>query len=625
MTCGGREGKESMRKKTGWIAAAVLMLCLPLFAWAETARVVTPGGKLHIRKMADEKGKIVIDVPNKSLVEAEEVGETWSRITYKKKTGYVKTDYLRLPSRAVGKTLYADEGTLFLRSAPRADAAILLPVGPLTAVEVLSAENGWLKVRCGETEGFTEADRFTYQWDRPAGSLAWVREKGVLNAAATLRVGPDPGSAVLEELSAGQSIDVTVIQGDFCLVRGEKGYGFAPVSAVCLTGPVDSGQQTGSVSPASAAEAAAAALKKSFKTFAKAELYSQVAVAGGDAGLGGPVYWCGFFSEGDQYLYAAWVNAENKQALLTASYAGFAAPVKESSLLPAGEMTLEISAEALRVGDVLDVTVRAWEGSACRYTLKKNGQDLAATEPVKRFFASFRPREAGDYSVTVLATDAAGNTASMEKAFRVEGEKGASGLSKIYSQKDGWWDAVAYRKSTMAQSGCAVFALSHALHRMGITDERTLPENLAKAYAMCLTPEGTNNERLISSAAKDFGFTTKRQLIKDQKEIVKLLREGAFFSFRVARGHIAMISGLSEDGAMMRVVDSAPSATIERIIKVSMYYQTRGGGFRKAVSLEEIPGARWYLDTNEWGGLEYWMPVSYGAKLGVRLIQPAGK
>ena len=105
---------------------------------------------------------------------------------------------------------------------------------------------------------------------------------------------------------------------------------------------------------------------------------------------------------------------------------------------------------------------------------------------------------------------------------------------------------------------------------------------------------------------------------------MKLLREGAFFTFRVARGHIAMIGGISSDGTMMRIVDSAPSATIERIIKVSMYYETRSGGFRKAVSLDEIPGARWYLDTNEWGGLEYWMPVSYGAKLGVRLIQPAG-
>lgn len=615
-----------MKKKARIIllAAAALALCLPLFAWAETARVITPGGKLHVRKTPDEKGKIVIDVPNKSLVEAEEIGETWSRIVYKKKTGYVKTSYLRLPSGAVGKTLYADEGTLLLRREPRADAPILLPVSPLTAVEVLSVEEDWMKVRCGEETGYVEADRYSYQREQPAGNLAWVPERGVLLTDAALRTAPDEDSAVLEEKKKGEAVEVTVIEGNVCLVRGEEACGYIPVSAVCLTGPVDAGQSTGSISPAVAAETASAALKKSFKPFAKAELYSQVAVADGIDGLNGPCYWCGFYSEQDQYLYAAWVNAENKQVLLTASYAGFAAPVQESSLLPVGEMTLEISADALQVGEVVDITVQAWEGSQCRYTLKKDGRDSVTTEPSGHFSAAFRPREAGDYSVTALVTDGSGNTAFMEKIFRVEVEKGASDLSEIYSQKDGWWDAVAYRKSTMAQSGCAIFALSHALHRMGITDERTLPENLARTYAMCLTPEGTNNERLISSAAKDFGFSTKRQLIKDQKEIVKLLREGAFFTFRVARGHIAMIGGISSDGTMMRIVDSAPSATIERIIKVSMYYETRSGGFRKAVSLDEIPGARWYLDTNEWGGLEYWMPVSYGAKLGVRLIQPAG-
>ena len=72
---------------------------------------------------------------------------------------------------------------------------------------------------------------------------------------------------------------------------------------------------------------------------------------------------------------------------------------------------------------------------------------------------------------------------------------------------------------------------------------------------------------------------------------------------------------------MVRVVDSAPGATFERIVNASLYYQMNGGGFREALRLEQIPGARWYLDTEDYGGLEYWMQLSYAAKRGVRLIQ----
>ena len=46
------------------------------------------------------------------------------------------------------------------------------------------------------------------------------------------------------------------------------------------------------------------------------------------------------------------------------------------------------------------------------------------------------------------------------------------------------------------------------------------------------------------------------------------------------------------------------------------------GTFAAVASPEEIPGCRWFFETGEYGGLEYWMPVSYLAKRGVRMIQP---
>jgi hypothetical protein len=48
----------------------------------------------------------------------------------------------------------------------------------------------------------------------------------------------------------------------------------------------------------------------------------------------------------------------------------------------------------------------------------------------------------------------------------------------------------------------------------------------------------------------------------------------------------------------------------------------RSGVFRAALTLDDLPGSRWYLETDEYGGLEYWLPMDYVAKRGVRLIQP---
>ena len=218
-------------------------------------------------------------------------------------------------------------------------------------------------------------------------------------------------------------------------------------------------------------------------------------------------------------------------------------------------------------------------------------------------------------------TDENGKSVSQQRAITVTPADG-SAPETVYSQKDGWWLDKAYRKSTLDQSGCAIFTLSHALRRMGRAGGDTLPESLAKTFALCLTPDGTNNERLIREASEAFGFKTQSALLTDAKEIKKLLEGGALFSFSIARGHIALATGISANGTMVRVTDSAPFATFDRIVNDSLYYQTRSGGFRAAVRMEDLPGARWYFETDDYGGLEYWLRLSYVARRGARLIQP---
>ena len=399
----------------------------------------------------------------------------------------------------------------------------------------------------------------------------------------------EPG--VLAE--TGAEIAVTVIDGDTCLALGNDGCQWLPAAQIVLTGPAD---ETANMEAVSLAEAA---LEKAYKAFDAQKLYATVE-AQGDG------WRVGYFTAQDQYVYGALVR--DGQAVFTARYTDFAAPAKAPDLLSAGQIDLRLSTNTLAVGDVLDITVQAWTQDQCAYSLALEGEKIAESKDDGHFAAAYRPRQAGNYTLTVTVTDEAGKSARVAADFTVT-EGAPESLALPYSQKDGWWLDQAYRNSTLDQSGCAIFTLSHALQRMGKTGDDLTPAALARTYALCLTPDGTNNERLIRESAADYGFSTRASL-------------GALFSFSIARGHIALIDGLSQDGAMVHVVDSAPGATFTRIVNDSLYRRMNSGSFRAVLDLEEIPGARWYFETGEYGGLEYWLRVEYAARRGVRLIQP---
>ena len=613
-----------IRKLALCLMVFVSLLSLACLGIAENARVITPRGPLNIRKTPDDKGKLVDSVPNKAMVTVEEVGETWSKITYKRYTGYVKTEYLRLPENLIGKEVYPDEGWVLLRAEARENASA---VGILTCMEkvfVDAVTDGFVKVSCGDTQGFAPSEKFSFQYEEPQGTLDWIREEGVVQTPFALRRDQDSNAELVAELTAGDAVTVTVIDKNECFLVSDKGCGFGPIDAICLLGPGDVAAETEGMTASEASLAAEGALKKKFKAFSKEKLYCTMRVLNEKDGQPGPLYYCGFYNDQDQYRYGALVHVESGKTVFLSQYDGFPAPVKQSALLPEGEAMITLSADTLAVGDVLDISVSAWTDHEAKYILSQNGQRLIETEPGAHFTAAYRPKEAGKYLLTVTVTDEKGTSVTKEQAFTVDASLPRNtGLSMIYSQKDGWWEDKQYRHSNLGKSGCAIFTLTHILERMGIEGEEILPENLAVRYAFCLIPgEGTSNELLINSAAKAFGYSTRGRLYDDKKQIFELLDQGALFTFSIVRGHIAAVIGRSEDGSMIKVVDSAPQATFERIQNAAQYYQMKSGLFRAAVTLDDLPGARWYFETDEYGGLEYYLPTEYVVKRGVRLLLP---
>lgn len=607
-------------KLKGWLAALLLLLLLACGASADSARVVTPGGAVKMRRSADDKARLVTNVPNYSLVEIIEEGEEWTQVRYRNSTGYIKNDFLRLPSALPGMTVYPDEGTLILRMTPSEEAQPVTVVSPEETVTVRSIADGWALVRAegavlSGAEGYVPLESLSWQRTEPGEAAGWIPEPGVVTISAPLRMSPQDDSPILAQTSAEDEVTVTVFTDTWCLALVNGRMGYLLVADVCLSGVPEGETAAGSISWTDADTKASAALRRKYRRFASESLYVVASAADG-------VYHCGYYDDGGQYRYGALVDAETGAVRFTASYVSFASPSRNRGLLPQGETRLVLSEDTVAVGQVVDVEVYAWTDVNCAYEVILNGETVAECRKSTHFSASYLPREAGDYQLRVTITDENGLSRSETAAFTVDAELEAPAFSGLYSQKDGSWGDVAYRDRDLEQSGCAIFALAHALARMGIDTEEARPAALARTYALCLTPTGTNNERLIRTAGQDFGFSTHSALIGNSAEIVRRLREGAMFSFAIVRGHIALIDDVSEDGAMVHVVDSAPSATFERITGGALYTQGRSGAYTAALSLDDIPGARWYLETDSYGALEYWMPLSYAAGRGVRLIQP---
>ena len=282
-----------------------------------------------------------------------------------------------------------------------------------------------------------------------------------------------------------------------------------------------------------------------------------------------------------------------------------------------------------RMGDYVDVTVTPdREGArSIAWSLSTQEGEVFSGKETDHYTASFRPRLEAEYTLTVTVSYGKKDTETASVVIPVSGVAPVQeGPDVIYSQKDGWWKDKIYSTKyhrSVQKAGCALFALSHALQRLGYSGEEVQPDQLAVRFKSCYVEEhGTANEILLSRAGEIWNFSTANDLICTELGIRTCFALGDRFSFSIVNGHIGYADSLNEDGTKVHVIDSAPSATYERIKNGSVYYMDADGAFVEAKTPDELPGIRWFFETGEYGGMEYWMDLSYCAKRGMRLIRP---
>ena len=305
------------------------------------------------------------------------------------------------------------------------------------------------------------------------------------------------------------------------------------------------------------------------------------------------------------------------------------------------EAKLTFTPENPKVGEYVDVTVTPGREGALgvRYELSTpagpvfQGDEKEITD---HYTASFRPREEASYTLTAVIVYGKKDTESVSVTVPVSGYAPVQeGTDVVYSQKDGWWHDKLYNKKhhrSLEKAGCAIFALSHTLQRLGLSGEEFMPDKLAEKYSSYyIEGRGTDNGGLLLQASKEYGFLTQEDLILTEREAVAALRQGDLFSFGIVLGHIAMLDGVSEDGTLVHVVDSAPGATFERKddkryrTNGHVYYRKEDGSFEEAETPDQLPGIRWFFETGDYGGMSYWLDLhyclSYNKYAGLRLIR----
>lgn len=539
-------------KRLGALLIAFIMIAgYAACAGAESARIETGSGSLNMRAKANSKSTVIAKIPNGTIVEVAEEGETWSAVIFKGKTGYVKSQFL---------TPYSEEEEERRRQEEEAKKELL----PNSGFGWIETESGSLNIRKkADSESdvvgrvpngvLVETQEITKEWSRIAykGDTGYVKTE-YLNLPYELEgedIFADDGYVFLRSFPDAKAQSLAVIRADQPMTVREMTKEWVHVS--CFD-----------------------------------EVRGEIS---------------GFVSADDV----------SKQRRMPGE--GRSADLRVNVALSTG---------ALKVGEEMTVTVTADAKAFYRYLVYKDGKRIVESAQTANAVSGYRPREAGSYRLEVVAYDQQGRTIGAEAFFTVSENPGMIEESEPYSQKDGWWLDKKYSKRNLDSSGCAIFTLSHALHMLGHTGDSTTPQALAKTYPMYLAESGTVTARLLAAAGRDFGFSTQEDKIKDAAEITRLLKEGTVFSFSVADGHIALAAGLSEDGTKVRVLDSAPSATFERIKDSYLYVVDEQGNYQVAVTLWDIPGAKYYFETDQFGGLEYYMDLSYVAGRGVRPIKP---
>ena len=153
----------SLKRLAGVTAAAALTLSSVSALAATSDSALVKGGRLNLRQSASLNAKVLGQYPTGTLVEINEAGDEWCKVTVNGQTGYMLTKYLSRASQDLTATVKTNSGIgLNLRESPSLSGVIITSVKNGETVTVLQKGASWSRVSVGGKEGFVATEYLNF-------------------------------------------------------------------------------------------------------------------------------------------------------------------------------------------------------------------------------------------------------------------------------------------------------------------------------------------------------------------------------------------------------------------------------------------------------------------------------
>ena len=356
--------KNQMGKITGkrllMLFLIIILAAAFIYASAEPGTVVTEGGRLNMRKSPEDKAKIVTKIKNGKTVEVLGHENGWYHIRFDGKEGYVKEQFIKLLSDAVGKEIYSNGDTLYLRESPDDGSAIVGMVNSQGAITVEQIDDHWALVSASNTRGYIQVSEINELNDAPVEAATQKWEEGILQKETKLYKSPDNKSEITSTWPKGTGVLAATYNKKWCMIQvsDENAFGFAPVSSVKLSPlpkaenknlPTDSEY---TISASGAKKTAEKALSNYSGFKASAYTCKQDTMLSCD-GIKGPLYRFAYMNKNGQMIYVAYVHCITGELLYKGDYSGFQYDKDIADLRTAAPTTAPRTGYVIIKGDVV--------------------------------------------------------------------------------------------------------------------------------------------------------------------------------------------------------------------------------------------------------------------------------
>lgn len=172
----------SMKKLAGLTVAATLALSSATALAATSDSALVQGGRLNLRETASLTAKVLGQYPTGTLVEINESGSDWCKVTVNGKSGYMMTKYLSRANQSGTATVRTNTGIgLNLREAPSLSGKLITSIKNGTSVTVLQHGATWSRVSYNGSEGFVSTQYLNFGASTPAAPAPQTGKVAIVN------------------------------------------------------------------------------------------------------------------------------------------------------------------------------------------------------------------------------------------------------------------------------------------------------------------------------------------------------------------------------------------------------------------------------------------------------------